>query len=59
MLVFLQIVVSLCHWCPEISICSEIGENLKQMDANILDRKAGFKPKCFMRVEGGREAETQ
>lgn len=56
---FLQIVVSLCHCCREIAVCSELGENLKQMNPNILDWKVVFKPKCFMRVEGGREAETQ
>ena len=56
---FLQIVVSLCHWCHEISICSELAKNLKQMNTNILDWKVVFKPKCFMRIEGGREAETQ
>lgn len=59
LLVFLEIAVSVHHQCCEISLCSELGKNRKQMDTNILDWKVVFKPKCFMRIEGGREAETQ
>lgn len=50
--------VLLFHQNP-ISVCSELGKNLKQIKSSILEWKVVFKPKCFMRIEGGREAEIQ